>query len=351
MCRASVVVPVYNVLPYLDECLTSACGQSMGDLEVICVDDGSTDGGGQACDAWVAKDARVRVVHKANGGLSSARNAGVDAAQGEYVFFLDADDALEPDALARICAVFEKTGADVVTFGATCFGGEPTPWLERCLSPRDVTFDAFTPSILLDEASNPFAWRTACRLAWLRGSGVRFDEGVRYGEDTIWHFSLYPEAPVVALSSEKAYRYRLNRQGSLMASDDKASARRVGQHVTVVEHVFSAWDEAGLLDRWGAELVGWSVSYVLYALLRQAPGPEKDETLARMRALYERQVLPRLAVLKLPRSVRDMVLLAVGKPPMRLVPIPLAWRIHQYGLLDLLQTVLGKGGARSGSRE
>ncbi|MDO5709602.1 MAG: glycosyltransferase family 2 protein [Coriobacteriales bacterium] len=351
MCRASVVVPVYNVLPYLDECLASVCAQTLSDVEVVCVDDGSTDGSGQACEAWTSRDARVRVLHKENGGLSSARNAGIDAARGTYLFFLDADDALEPDALERICAAFDETNADVVTFGATCFPEAATPWLERCLSPREVVYEQFSPALLLSESSNPFAWRTACKRDWLVTSGVRFDEGVRYGEDTIWHFCLYPASRRTALVPDKVYRYRLNRAGSLMSSDAKGSARRVADHVTIVEHVFAAWDAAGLLDTWGAELVGWSVAYVLYAALRQPEGPERDESLRRLKELYQRYVFPRQERLRLAPSVHQMVLLALGTCSLPAGAVCLWWRIHEYGIVDLVQTVLGRGGSRSGSGE
>ncbi len=286
MCVASVIVPVYNIAPYLDESLGSATSQTLSDLEVMCVDDGSTDESAALLDEWAARDARVRVIHKPNGGLSSARNAGLDAACGTYVFFLDGDDLLEPDALERICAAFERTGADVVTFGATCFPDEPTPWLERCLSPREAVFDTFTPSILLEESSNPFAWRTACRRAWLVEAGIRFDESVRYGEDTVWHFSLYPASRRTALVPDKVYRYRLNRAGSLMSAEAKGSAQRVTSHVAVVERVFAAWGAAGLLEQWRGELMGWSVDYVLYAALRQPAGPERLAALRRLAALY-----------------------------------------------------------------
>ena len=92
----SVIVPVYKVEAYLDECVESILNQTYTDLELILVDDGSPDRSGEMCDAWAERDSRVRVIHKPNGGVCSARNAGLDAARGEYAAFVDSDDWLDP---------------------------------------------------------------------------------------------------------------------------------------------------------------------------------------------------------------------------------------------------------------
>ena len=92
----SVIVPVYNVYPYLRDCVQSVQAQSYQNWELLLVDDGSTDGSETLCDEYAAQDARVRVLHKKNGGLSDARNAGVDAAKGEYLSFVDGDDWVSP---------------------------------------------------------------------------------------------------------------------------------------------------------------------------------------------------------------------------------------------------------------
>ena len=101
--RISIIIPVYNAEEYLDRCLESVLEQSFTSFEVILVDDGSTDSSPLICDRYSATDPRFRTVHKENGGVSSARNAGMDLAKGEYLMFLDSDDALLPDALERIC--------------------------------------------------------------------------------------------------------------------------------------------------------------------------------------------------------------------------------------------------------
>ena len=93
----SVIVPVYNVERYIRQCVESILEQTYADLEIILVDDGSTDGSGSICDEYKLKDNRVVVIHKCNGGLSEARNAGLDIARGEYIGFVDSDDYIEPD--------------------------------------------------------------------------------------------------------------------------------------------------------------------------------------------------------------------------------------------------------------
>lgn len=97
MQKISVIVPVYNVAPYLKECVNSVIGQTLSDLEIILIDDGSTDGSGAICDGYAQKDDRIKVIHKPNGGLSEARNAGLDIATGEYIGFVDSDDYIDTD--------------------------------------------------------------------------------------------------------------------------------------------------------------------------------------------------------------------------------------------------------------
>ena len=113
----SVIVPVYNVEAYLARCVDSILGQTYDDLEVILVDDGARDSSGRICDQYAAKDSRVKVIHKENGGLSSARNAGIEAATGEYLSFVDSDDWIEPDMYAHMLGLIRKYEAKLVCAG------------------------------------------------------------------------------------------------------------------------------------------------------------------------------------------------------------------------------------------
>ncbi len=111
--KISIVVPVYNVEKYLDTCVTSVLEQTFQDFEIILVDDGSPDCSGEMCDDWAKKDARIRVIHKENGGLSDARNAGINAAQGEYIGLVDSDDYIAPDMYEMLYNNITKEQADV----------------------------------------------------------------------------------------------------------------------------------------------------------------------------------------------------------------------------------------------
>lgn len=113
----SVIVPVYAVERYLPKCVGSILNQTYPNLEVILVDDGSPDGCGSLCDEFASKDSRVRVIHKSNGGLSDARNAGIDIASGDYLAFVDADDWVEPDTYETMLALAKKYDAKIVCAG------------------------------------------------------------------------------------------------------------------------------------------------------------------------------------------------------------------------------------------
>lgn len=105
----TVIVPVYNVAKYLEKCVKSIQDQTYKSLEIILVDDGSTDSSGAICDKYATEDSRIRVIHKPNGGLSSARNAGLDAATGDYVGFIDSDDYIAPDFYESLLKISDKS--------------------------------------------------------------------------------------------------------------------------------------------------------------------------------------------------------------------------------------------------
>lgn len=114
---ATIIIPIYNVEDYLDRCLNSIINQTYENLEIILVDDGSTDHCPQMCDKWERQDSRIKVIHKANAGLGMARNTGIENANGEYLFFIDSDDYVSKSLVEKVMAIAEKTKAEMIAFG------------------------------------------------------------------------------------------------------------------------------------------------------------------------------------------------------------------------------------------
>ncbi len=214
--RISVIVPAYRVENYLPGCLDSILNQSFRDLEVILVDDGSPDRCGEICDEYAGKDERIRVIHKENGGLSSARNAGLEIARGEYVAFVDSDDTVTPDCYEKLFRCVEKYGADLVCAGRWDVSqrtGERTPGLcpekEEIVSGTELTRRIFTWENL-DSA----AWDKLYRRDLL--DGICYPLGV-WSEDVPTTYRIALRAKKAVLCPERVYCY-LHREGSITYS-------------------------------------------------------------------------------------------------------------------------------------
>ena len=217
MGKISVIIPVYKVEEYLDRCVQSVLAQSYGDIEIILVDDGSPDGCGALCDAYAAEDPRVRAVHKANGGLSSARNAGLDIARGDYIAFVDGDDYIAPDMLERLLAALEGAGADVALCDVRCVDEAGAPVRE--LPPFEA--GVFAPEEIYRRMTfDEWAWRyvTAWNRLYKRGlfDGLRFREGKVHEDEFLAH-RLYERCGKIAAVAEGLYFY-VQRGGSIMAA-------------------------------------------------------------------------------------------------------------------------------------
>ena len=171
----SVIVPVYNVAPYLDQCLESIVNQSYTHLEILVVDDGSTDGSGPMCDQWAKRDQRVRVIHQANGGLSAARNAALDVMQGEMVTMVDSDDVLHPSAIQVMQEAMLKNQAQIVVGRYTPFAEDAQPtWPEQKGEPEALRFTQYHSLLKM------FSQQGLTHSAWGRLYDASLFEDIRY---------------------------------------------------------------------------------------------------------------------------------------------------------------------------
>ncbi len=208
----SVIIPIYKVEEYLDECVCSVVNQTYTNLEIILVDDGSPDNCQQMCDEWACKDSRIKVIHKANGGLSDARNAGIDAATGEYIAFVDSDDFIRPDMLERLHAASVKESADIAACGIlTCGGAKQTAWGCRDFAGSSEQILA----LLYDDTAYPVAaWNKLYRSSCWKV--LRFPVG-KICEDAFTTYQVIHGASRIVMLPEALYCYRI-RPGSIMTS-------------------------------------------------------------------------------------------------------------------------------------
>ena len=211
--RISVIVPVYRVEAYLDGCVQSIVDQTYPHLEIILVDDGSPDNCGAMCDAWAKRDERIRVIHKPNGGLSDARNAGLEAASGAYIAFVDSDDWIEPETYAHMLDAL--VGENAAICACRVVSHLPESRLEWGCPGYRVTEPEETLSMLCDDAVFPVAvWNKLYRRELWRE--LRFPVG-RLCEDAFTTCLLIHRAKRIVQIPEALYNYRV-RPGSIMGS-------------------------------------------------------------------------------------------------------------------------------------
>lgn len=223
MKKISVIIPVYNVRDYLPGCLESVKKQSLADIEVILVDDGSTDVSGKICDAFADENENTAVFHKENGGLSDARNFGLDKACGEYIIFLDSDDEIDSDACKRLYEEAKKSDADMVIGEALLKA--PSASMERFENVVRENFDygriysgrEYLIGCLSHGALRVEAWRSLYKREFLEKNGLKFRKGVAHEDEEFTPRALY-EAEKIKLLPYKWYRYNNKRAGSIMHS-------------------------------------------------------------------------------------------------------------------------------------
>lgn len=243
----SVLIPVYNVEDFLEKCLDSVIAQTLNNIEIICVNDGSTDGSAEILRKYKKKDKRIKIITKENGGLPSARNAGLDAARGKYIGFVDSDDYIEPTMYETMVNSARLHDSDVVICGANIFPELPRAdqWLYDTLSPWSRHYEKFDSDILFKMTdTTPFLWRTIVSKRLIDSQNFRLDEDVALGEDKAFQCKVYPYAKGITVISDKLYNYYWCRPGSLM--DESAYTNitgKVKKHVklarSIAEYIFN----------------------------------------------------------------------------------------------------------------
>lgn len=204
--KISVIVPVYNTELYIDDCLNSIIGQSFSDLEIIVVNDGSTDKSLELIEAFARKDKRIKVLNQENKGGAAARNAGVKAAVGEYIAFVDSDDTIHPDTYKISYEKAKETNADILMFGETKF-----------TSPNETYYDGFKA---LTIPCSIFLWNKLYKHTFLLEHNFKIPENIKCYHDETFNSIVFPKAKSITCIKNKFYHYRKKRSGSIQTSSN-----------------------------------------------------------------------------------------------------------------------------------
>lgn len=243
--KVSIIIPVYNVEKYLRECLDSATGQTLSDIEIICVDDGSRDSSGAIADEYAAADSRVISLHRENGGQSAARNDALKIARGEYFYFLDSDDYIDKNAMEQLYHAAKSDELDVLYFdGESFFENDKLKNSHKNYKDyykRETSYDEVTtgPEKFRDMA-NDFAFRPSpclqlIRASHMRDNGLSFEEGIIF-EDNLFTFKC-------ALTAKRArhisavYFHRRIRENSVMTHESHTVKDFIGYFTCITEAV------------------------------------------------------------------------------------------------------------------
>jgi glycosyltransferase involved in cell wall biosynthesis len=250
----SVIIPVFNAGAFLRETLDSLLAQDFRDMEILCVNDGSTDDSGAILADYAARDGRFRILERENGGVSRARNVGTCAAQGKYLYYMDHDDLLEQGALTILAAEMERSGLEYLCFNATAFGRDPESgkraenfnrgYLNRQLKEGEVYTGQALFRLLKTEPDMRYispAWACMISRAFVLENEIRFDPDI-LNEDELWSVQVLMKVQRAGCLNRKLYRYRVHSDSLTRRADTFSKAYSKFLCVQAIRRIISAPD-------------------------------------------------------------------------------------------------------------
>lgn len=281
----SVIIPAYNVAEYLDTCLESIEAQTFPDFEVLIVDDGSTDATPQKCDAWASRDQRFIALHKTNGGVSSARNYGLDRAQGQYICFVDGDDYVESRWLELLISTATEYSAEITFCGYKTDAYEHSAYTTIGERPHfsfhtdsNVEFKSHFPELSEHFYIYP-PWNKMYSADFIRQCNARFPEGIAVGEDSLFNFPLYMESASTACVPESLYHYVVRDSSASSSFNERwfPDRRKVYERL---HSAILAWDHAAYEEFANQFIYQVGViSSSLYTVRPKMPAKKRNDTL------------------------------------------------------------------------
>lgn len=273
----SVIVPVYKTEKYLKKCLDSICNQSYKKLEIICVNDGSPDNSADILREYAAKDSRIIVVTRENGGLSAARNRGLEIAQGDYITGVDSDDYLDTDIYHKIFKNLHST-PDII-----CYGTHVVNEKDEELSSSSFDFEyagtyKFCNDLLF--TTNVCFWNKLYKRELIQQLELKFPEGLLF-EDTAWFYTCAAGAKNIHFSKEKGYFY-VQREGSITNTSKKKIQAQLSHYPRIFQYVYDYYAARNLHQKHAERL-----AHLLAVLYDRARTILTSGQLAEHRSLYQ----------------------------------------------------------------
>lgn len=268
----SVVIPVYNIEKYIAGCLESVISQSYENLEIICVDDGSSDQSGKICEEYALKDSRIKVIHQKNCGQSAARNTGIQNSSGEYLSFIDGDDKIKQGTYKKVIDVFNKD-VDVVWFGMDIIYEAHEEYRQ---SDADYYGLKFTGK---QQITDELLWQSDCSVCnkifkskHIKDNNIYFLEGHLY-EDALFYWQIFSIIKNAYYINDKLYVYH-RRQNSTMSRTFEKKENVAIQHIFIMDYLYNFWKKKNLFSQKKAIFSKLLLQYFWFAV-RNSPDFEK----------------------------------------------------------------------------
>ena len=281
--KVSVIIPCYNSASHIRECVESILSNTYHNIEVICIDDGSTDKTLDILDIIKSRDDRLKVIKQKHKGVSAARNAGLEAAKGKYISFVDSDDFIQNNAYEILVEVAEDHSLDLIIFGGNTIGKAPEWVLEKLNTSYRHYRKGETQGIIFREKSaTPFIWLHFIKRSLLEApQKIRFNEKMDIGEDAFLQFQYVPKAESVMVIEDKLYNYRINDSDSIMQRYYNRRYEKLNSHMTLVSNVIDAWKKKGWFDNNKDHVFMWAINLFYYHII-QFPIPFQPEPCRRV---------------------------------------------------------------------
>lgn len=275
--KISIIVPIYNAEQFITKCVDSILTQTERSLELILVNDGSTDNSGTICDEYAKRIHRVKVIHQKNAGVSAARNAGIEMATGQYIGFVDSDDWIEPKMYERLLSEAERTGSDVVMCDATTVyddGRTQADTIAQLSGNRILEKSDFSPSLLLEMAGS--AWRCIYKndrySDKLRKYSFAFPLGVKFSEDRIFNLYAFGQSNKICYLKESYYNRFMNVKSAVhrFHQDYFEAYKKAADGIE--QAIRCAWDNnPDLQRRYLGQLIGGAIGAICNYYYKTSP--------------------------------------------------------------------------------